>query len=269
METQGIHSLSFEQYLSSAAVSESDLFYMSANTPMHLHWAKQHGGETEDSPAKRFGTFCHRALFEPETLEGSYYVKPDDMNFATKEGKKWKEEHQGKPIIYAEEERALHGIVKSIHSHPTASRLLKNAVFEQSLFVQDEGFMRKCRPDILPNSGNVLPDLKTCLSAHPDAFSKAIANYGYYRKAAAYLHNCKAIGREFKFFAFIAVEKEPPYACAVYTLDPEAVEFGRKLYLRDLQVYRECIAKNEWPGYPADAKCIGLPPWLQKQLEAA
>lgn len=267
--SQGIHTLGFEQYLASAAVSESDLFYMSENTPMHLRYKKLHGGETEESPAKRFGTFCHRALFEPETLEGSYHVKPDEMNFTTKDGKRWRDEHQDRPIIKAEEERALVGMVKAIREHPAAARLLKNATFEQSLFVQDAGFMRKCRPDVLPNAGNILPDLKTCASANPDEFSKAILNFGYYRKAAAYLDICKALGRPFQYFAFIAVEKTPPFACVVYTLDPLAVDFGRKLYRKDLQVYRNCVAENRWPGYPEEPTTIGLPAWMQKQMEEA
>lgn len=265
--TPGIHAIGFDEYLKSSAVSESDLSFMHDHSPRHLHYKRQQEG-TDEPPAKRFGTLCHRALFEPDLLPGAYHVRPDGMVFTTKEGKAWRDDHKDRPILYSEEADALAGIVREIHAHPTASRMLKNATFEQSLFAEDNGIMRKCRPDVLPSGGTVLPDLKTCVSAHPDDFEKTIADYGYYRKAAYYLDMCKMMDRPFKDFAFIAAEKTPPYCVAVYILDRSAVEFGRRLYRADLETYRQCVETNTWPGYSDKPTCIGLPYWLQKQADA-
>lgn len=233
-------------------------------TPLHLMWAMKH--PEPPTPAQKFGAITHAAILTPDLSK--YHVKPKGMKFSTKDGIAWESAHQDLPIVSTDEHDAIEAMKASVHAHPTAARLLKNAEKERSIFVTDkEGTLRKLRPDLLPNAGNVLPDLKTCESAHADEFSKSIAGYGYFEQAAYYLDGTKLAGREYQFFAFIAVEKSPPYACAVYTLDPEAVNFGRRLYLRDLEVYRKCVLENHWPAYGDGAPCISLPPWLRKQME--
>lgn len=264
-EHQPIQDLSFEQYQAAAGVSNSMLKVIRESTPLHLMW--QMKNKPEPTAAQRMGSLVHAAILTPDIVP-EFAVRPRGMDLRTKAGKEWQEAQGDKPVLTADESAAIDAMKASVHKHPVASKLLKNATFERSLFVTDaKGTLRKLRPDVLPDGGNVLPDLKTCESAHPDEFSKAIANYGYYGQAAYYIDGTALAGREYELFAFIAVEKHPPYACAVYTLDPVAVDFGRRLYERDLQVYRECILKNEWPGYGDTATCISLPPWLQKEME--
>lgn len=268
--TPGIHSLSFEAYLAAAGVSDSMLKLLGSKSPAHLRAQMNGETEREESPALRFGTEAHRALFEPETMDGAFHVKPDGMKFSTKDGMAWRDAHQDKPILTADEARNLTGVVKAVHAHPVASRLLKNAEFERSLFVEDDmGTLRKLRPDILPNAGNIIPDLKTVEDASEAAFSRSLSNFGWYRKAAYYLDGCALLGREFESFVLIAVEKAPPYAVAVYNVDPAAIELGRREYQRDLVIYRECLLSGKWPGYPERVQCVSLPIWRQKELEAA
>jgi hypothetical protein len=263
-EHQPVRDLTFEQYQSAEGVSASMLKVIRESSPLHLMWAMKH--PEPPTPAQRFGALVHAAILTPDL--SLYYVKPDKMDFRSKDGKQWQEAHADQPIVTGEEHTSIEGMKASVHRHPTAARLLKNAEFERSLFVTDkQGTLRKLRPDMLPKAGNILPDLKTCESAHPDDFSKSIGNYGYYAQGAYYLDGTQMIGREFEFFAFIAVEKSPPYACAVYTLDPMAVDFGRRIYGKDLEVYRKCILENHWPAYGDGAPCISLPPYMQKQME--
>ena len=40
-------------------------------------------------------------------------------------------------------------------------------------------------------------------------------------------------------------------------------------YKRALAVYRECRETGKWPGYSDGVNFIGLPPWMQKELEMA
>lgn len=241
---------------------------LGSKSPAHLKAQMDGPIEREESPALRFGTEAHRALFEPETMDGAFHVKPEGLKFTTKDGKAWQEEHSDRPILTAEDARNLKGVVNAVHTHPIASRLLKNARFECSMFAEDaEGTLRKFRPDILPNSGNVIPDLKTVEDASPEAFSKSLSKYGWHRKAAYYLDGCRLLGREFTAFVLIAVEKLPPYAVAVYQVDPQAIILGRREYQRDLTVFRQCVATGNWPAYPTEISCISLPMWRQKELE--
>lgn len=268
-ENAPIQTLSFEQYQAAPGVSNSMLSIIRERTPLHL-WQYLNGPKPESTPAQRFGSLLHSFLLQPDTMKDAYYIKPDGHDGRTAKGKAWTEEHQGKPILTADEHNAIEAMVKSVHHHPSAKRLLANATYEQSIFVDDDkGTRRKLRPDVLPNAGDYLPDIKTCESAHPDDFAKAIANYGWYRQAAYYLDGCALAGREYRAFVFIAVEKTPPYAVACHVLDPIAVDLGRLHYSKDLETYRECVASNRWPGYPDTPRGIELPHWMSKELESA
>lgn len=269
MTANGIHSMSWEQYQAATGVSNSMLKILSSRTPLHLKtWMI--GDKPEATAAMRFGTLVHRAIFEPDTVKDAFYTKPDGMKFTTKDGKAWQDEHNDRPIIAAEDAFSIMKMISAVHAHPIASRLLVNARFEASIFAEDgEGTLRKARADILPAGGNMLPDLKTCDSASPDDFTKAIGQYGYYRQAAYYLDICALCGMEFSAFVLIAVEKSAPYAVACYQIEPMAVQLGRAQYQRDLVIYRECEASGKWPGYPERLSALSVPTWMQRELEAA
>ena len=268
-ENATIQTLSFEQYQSAEGVSNSMLSIIRERTPLHL-WSYLNSPKPESTPAQRFGQLLHSFLLQPDTMEDAFHIKPDGFDGRTTKGKAWMDEHQGKPILAAAEVVQIGAMVASVHRHPSAKRLLGNAAYEQSVFVDDgNGTRRKLRPDVLPNAGDYLPDVKTCESAHPDDFAKAIANYGWYRQAAYYLDGCALAGREFRAFVFIAIEKTPPYAVACHVLDPIAVDLGRLHYEKDLQTYRDCLVSGFWPGYPDLPRGIELPGWMAKELENA
>lgn len=261
MSQHRIEDLSFDAYRASNGVSASMLKTLSEQTPMHLKHEMENPSEI--TPAQRLGTLIHAFILTPDLAK--WHVKPEGLDGRTKEGKAWNAEHQDAPIVLASEASMIEQIGKNVREHPTASRFLKNAAFEQSLFVDDNGITRKMRPDILPTAGDYLPDLKTCASAHPEAFSRAMAKYLYPLSGAYYLDTAKMTGREFKAFILIAVETCAPYCVAVYVLDFEAIEFGRRLYKASLETYRRCVESNEWPGYSVKPLSLSLPEYILKQ----
>lgn len=264
--TPSILSMPAEQYLAADGVSNSMLRLLGEKTPLHL-WCRMHSEPEQDTPAKRMGHLAHRAMLEPDTMESAFYVRPAEMNFTTREGKAWKSEHSDLPILTAAEDSTIKSMVHAIHSHPIASKLFRLGKAEQSLFVKDEhGMLRKGRLDYL-SDGNILPDLKTCESAAIDDFEKSIFNLGYYRQAAYYLDLCELCGIEKEAFAFVCVEKEPPYAVAVYDLLDDVIAAGRRMYQRDLQVYRNCMESGNWPGYSNSIESIAIPQWAMRRLE--
>lgn len=259
--------MSFERYRAAAGVSKSMLDILAERTPEHLQvYVHEPPDETE---ATRFGTILHRALLEPDTYRNGFHVKPEKMSFATKEGKAWRDEHQDRPIVNFEDEKAITAMVGKVHTHPFAKRLLANAETEKNLFVIDGSeTLRKSRLDALTR-GNALPDIKTCTAADLDSIERAISNYRYHVQGAYYLDNCKLAGLEKDLFYLIFVEKEPPYAVHCVEVMLEVIEWGRRLYQRDLQLYRNCIAANEWPSYELGFSQAGLPSWQMKQIENA
>jgi hypothetical protein len=138
------------------------------------------------------------------------------------------------------------------------------------------GFMCKTRPDVMPTEGGYLADVKTAASAHPDAFSRSVAHYGYHQQAAWYLDGVAAVtGERRPRFYFIVVEKTPPFLVAVHQLDAEAIEWGRILNRQARGMYAWCVEQGSWPSYTADLTGpvktfdIGLPHWERRRLQEA
>lgn len=264
----GVFSMSAEQYHASDAVSNSRLKWIAhPKTPAHYRarWITKEIPD-EDTEALRIGALTHRCILEPETMQDAFHVKPDGMKFTTKDGIAWRDSHQDRPIVSAEDMDAVHRMAQSVWAHPTAKKILANSDREQSAFAED-GMLLKARFDIVPKSGNLLADLKTCISADLETVQKSILNHSYHRQAAFYLRVAKLLGIERKTFVFIFVEKAPPYAVAVYQLEDFAIKAGRMEVERDLRLLSACMAEDKWPGYSDGIEVASLPEWEIRRLE--
>lgn len=259
----GIHSLSAERYFAAKGVSKSMLDILADKTPAHLIAAP----ERKVTDALRFGVIFHRALLEPDTYSGAFHVRPDKLSFATKEGKEWRAGHCDLPVLTHDESNDIKAMQSSVLNHPFAKRLLFGGVPEQCLFVEDtNGTLRKSRLDVM-TKGNVLSDIKTTESASLENFERSISKYRLHVQAAYYLDNCNLAGIEKVSFFFICVEKSPPYLVRCLQLMPEVIEYGRTLYQRDLQVYRNCLETGLWPGWGEQYDECALPSYEMRQLE--
>lgn len=267
--TPRLASISAEAYHAAAGISRSALEWITPpRTPAHF---KARFIDKlipdEDTPALRLGSITHRTVLEPDTMAGAFVTKPSGMKFTTKDGKEWRDA-QTLPIMDAYEVAAMQGMRDAVWKHPLASRLLKGADCERSAFAEDKGLLLKSRFDALPPSSNAIVDLKTCDSADLASVEKAISKYGYYRQAAFYLKiaGLLELGRD--LFAFIFVEKTPPFAVAVYQLADVVIEAGHMMISRDLQCLRNCMESGRWPGYGDGLLTAALPTWEMKQIEA-
>lgn len=150
---------------------------------------------------------------------------------------------------------------------------------------------------LLLRGQNVVVDLKTTDDASLEGFSKSIANWRYDIQHPYYLDGLREALRQGNclppkdgaaelsaywydqetgvlcrcrpdfwrgnpdHFAFIAVEKKPPFAVGVYVLDQESVALGRAQYRADLNLYAECQRTDTWPGYGDKVQVISTPKW--------
>jgi hypothetical protein len=260
----GIHDLSSERYDAAEGISCSMLNVLAEGTPAHLKaWMN---GERKETEALQFGVLAHLAILQGDLYKKKFHVVPEGVKLTTKEGKKWADDHQDKPIVKWNNAQILTGMVEAVRYHPFAQRLLYNGKPEQSLFVYDEqDTLRKSRLDTL-TEGNALADIKSCASASNDYFERQILKFRYHVRAAYYLDNARLLGLEKDHFFFVAVEKTPPFAVRCLRLDGDCVSFGRKLYQADLQIYRQCLESDEWPGYSQQYEDIALPSFAMKQI---
>jgi hypothetical protein len=264
----GILSMDAEQYRAADGTANSDLKWISPPyTPAHFRAFKDGLIERAETEAMTVGTITHRAILEPETMAGAFVTRPEGMKFTTKEGKAWKEA-QTLPIIDQRQADLIACMIQSVWKHKEAKQIILASKREQCLFAEDDGLLLKGRLDCLPNSGNIIADLKTCELCDMQSVEKSIVNYGYHRQAAFYLRLCKLLGLDKTQFVFIFVEKTAPHCVSCWTLDDEALSVGRQEIDRDLTVLKHCVETNTWPGREGGINCIGLPTWALKAMAA-
>lgn len=176
-------------------------------------------------------------------------------------------------------------------------KVLSPEAFEQIFAMRDAVMNHPAAFAILHHVKDIIGDLKTTEDASPEGFAKSIANWRYDVQHAYYIDGTRLALEQGKcnppqegkaelsvywtdpvtgvlcrcrpdfwrgypkHFAFIAVEKKPPYAVGVYVLDSEGVEIGRAQYQHDLRVYAECVRTGVWPGYGDKIQTISLPGW--------
>lgn len=268
----GVLELSEEAYFAEHGVSQSALKHL-ARSAAHLRQYVDHPEPPTDE--QKIGTVTHVAVFEPHLLMNCCYVKPstyeDDKGNVKKWNgnanfcKEWASSHTDRPILSSKHIGEIFAMRDSIRAHPGAALSLTEGTAGVSMFCEDAntGLQLKGRADWL--SGNAIVDLKTCVDASRNGFSKLIARMGYDLQAAFYLDIAKVLGLGKEIFIFIAVEKKPPYAVATWQLTEEGIAVGRSKYRRLLNRYMECASSEQWPGYSSNIEFIDLPAWAKKE----
>ncbi len=257
-----------DAYHASAGISKSGLDKI-AISPAHYKAAYIDGERAAPTPAMITGTATHTAVLEPDLFDQQFIVGIS-VDRRTKDGKAaWAEfeaKAAGRTIISAGDHDMIRRMADAVHAHPAARELLSVGKAERSAYWTDPhtGALCKCRADWLRDDG-IVADLKTSLSAAPGAFSRSCASLRYHVQNAYYLDGLRLAGVAAEHFAFIAVEKAPPYAVAVYVLEPAAIELGRVAYRRNLDLYAQCTERNVWPGYGDKVQTLTLPAWAFNQ----
>lgn len=228
-------------------------------TMAHLKYAMQNRDEQTD--AMKVGSALHCAVLEPEFFNARYVA----FTGARRQGKGWDDfenSNLDRTIL------TLPQMTDVLHMRDS---LLKFTPMKRMLESKGNGEMTAVWRDVETgiickgmidrvcewNGWQVLLDVKTCLEASRDAFSKTIGNYGYHARVAWYLDGMESIlksknpmGRRFFFFL---VEKQPPHLCNWFDAhdDNDAlVNEGRKVYRRILNQYANSMKTGEWTGYP-------------------
>lgn len=251
--------------------SQSLLKVMRNRSPLHAYLYMHE--PPEPTPALKLGDAVHVAVLQPELFGERFAVAPE-VDRRTKKGREaWEAflaENEGKTILSQSEWETCIAIRDSVLSHPTASKLIDGPV-EQSALWKDKasGVMCKGRFDVINRRIGAIVDLKTCLDASPKRFTRDVYNYGYWLQGAMYINGAHALDIPVEFFVIVAVEKEPPYAVAIYNIMDEAIIAGESELGRLLQIYAECERTGVWPAYPVDPVDITLPPWGFNEIEEA
>jgi len=256
------------EYHAHEAISKSDLD-AARKSGIHL-LDKKEGPPRASTPVFDFGTAFHAAVLPGEDFSQTAVRMPKEITSkATKAGKEFAKEHEGKIILSHSDSYALDQMMLSVSQHPAASGLLNGELkgkSEQSFFCTDTGDTElelKCRPDFMLDDGSLIIDVKTTTDASPSGFKKSLANFRYFVQAAFYLEVVeKATGRRPEAFIFVAVEKQRPFATGVYVADEECIRIGMEQAREDLLNIAKWKNTGVYPGYSSQAEMISLPKWM-------
>ncbi len=266
----GVYDISIEEYHAGEGFSRSKLIHFS-KSPLHF-WheaysqnkeARKEADVIKKANPLEFGNALHTYVLEQDTFFSRYIALPK-INRVTKAGKAAYEDllcrAEGKQIICEDALKEIEAMAQSIELHQEAKALISDAVYEKSLFWTDPdtGILCKVRPDIWHN--NFICDLKTTASGAFRDFQKSVFSYSYHVQAGMIQEALKhVLGVQMENFIFVAIEKEAPYAVAVYRLDPLAVSLGVTRFKNILQGIKTCQDSNNWPSYPTE--WIRVPNW--------
>lgn len=269
-----------DYHANTSHVSKSGLDLI-ARSPLH-YWAKYLDPNRQPEERKQhfiIGSAVHAAILEPHLFERSYF-SIDDASIcaqiggakprATNKYKEWLEAqlaaNEGRQMLSVDDWQHCLNMRDAVRRHPAAAMLLQDGFVEQSFFFNDlqTDAPVKIRPDHLNHNLRWIVDVKTTDDASPSSFGKTFYSYSYHKQAALLFDGMSTVDADqWAGVAFIAVEKEPPYAVAVYYATDADIEEGRRAYRGNLLTYMECRSTNQWPSYSEGLEPIQRPGWMK------
>lgn len=232
----------------------------------------------KETAAMRDGALVDTLFLSPNTFDATYIVHPENYPVDkptakdprtekpwTKQAtfcKEWEEAQKaaGKVVCSADDVSEADKAIKRIYEDPIFEQLMQHSDRQVLLSVewhdQPTGLVVpfKILVDILPHAagpfGTVLADFKRTGEATPDRWQRQSYDQEHYYQAALYLDATNAAtGLDYKHFAHVVSESEPPYEPARRMFTGDFLDLGRMRYRRDLHLYCQCLAAGTWPGY--------------------
>jgi hypothetical protein len=260
------------EYHAHPALSQSQAKVL-LDCPARYRW--QLDNPREDTTAFDVGTAAHSKVLG---VGSEVVVIPDehlsvDGKASTKAAKEFiaAARADGRTPILRVQADAVDAMAEAVLAHRTARAILEREGDSElsAWWVDgaDNGAEVQCRArfDRITTTLSDLPalvDLKTTgRSAAPDAFTKAVVDYGYDLQATWYAHGFEAITGQPATFTFIVVEKDAPHLVAVHTLDEVFQERGERLRRNAIDTYAACVAADTWPAHGDEIHILTPPRW--------
>ena len=208
----------------------------------------------EETEQMLLGTLIHAMVLEPEEVPRRF-VRAEDADRRTKVGK----EAWAKLLEQAGDRRLIQSgtwdlavrVTESVCTDLASFMLIeqcRSGMIEVPLFWESNGVSCKGRPDAVLSDGTIV-DLKTTSDCDPKKYRNELFRRYYHTQAAFYRRGLMSNGGGWRSHIIVAVETTAPYAVGVYRLGSQVVD-SADLKIREwLDVYRECVATDRWPGY--------------------
>lgn len=262
------YDVEIEDYHRSKYLSTSKLGDYASRGPRHFYnrYVSGNAPAYESTEAQELGqAFEDLVCLEKAAFDARYAIKPEDMNFSTKEGKAWKAEHASKVILKADDVDALYLMRDSLFSNESAAALVQQSKMQATVRSEYAGTPGiQSRPDFLCTDGTLASgyraataDLKTTINFSKLISGRGVADWRYHCQAALCaetLRLCEVPTVNY----LIVVEKIAPYRCVVVEVPRDWLDAGWAWCKRQLDSIAGHFATNTWPL--VEREVISLPP---------
>jgi len=264
-----------EVYHADASLSNSGMGAL--NKSPRKYWFKSPMNpdrEALDTQALKQGKVLHTLLLEPHKFHEEWLIKKGVKNTAAA------------GMVGEGAYNDLQNAVLSLRSDKIINGLFSNGYPEVSIFWHDFETGVPCRARMDYLSLYLVADLKGVADTSDYSLGYSIADYGYYRQAAFYLHGIAEVKKLIKKgggcvslcpsetwlsdflanvhdkFAFVWQEKTAPYITRADQLCERTIELGAAHFRKALHTFKEnyhIYGTNPWPsGYEGRVGLIQL-----------
>lgn len=208
------------------------------------------------------GTACHALLLEG--VDAVEIINADDWRTKVAQEARDEARANGRIPMLAKDAADLARMVSAVQEQLDPPLLVEGKPEQTLVWEEPNGVVCRSRLDWLRDDGACIYDLKTTArSAHPSAYERALCDIGGDIQAAMYLRGLEAVTGDDAVadFVWIVVEAAPPYAVSLIRPALDLLELGEQKVLWAIDVWAECLATEEWPGYNNGIVTAHAPPW--------
>lgn len=224
--------LTNEEYHKTSGISASGLKIASKDVKLYF---KKHLLKRIPSTALDIGTAVHEALLEPDKFDFTNY------NFTPKDKEKVEILINNGKVMF--------------------DYILSKTLNEQSLFIKDNGFIRKVRADAYDPVNGIIYDVKTTRYNSKQKFIQDAYDLKYHLQCSFYIDTFRMAGLKADYFAFLVIPSESPCEPFAVTVDDLLLEDGREEYTEVLQNIQNYNKTNEAVYFHT----MSMPTWRKKQ----
>jgi hypothetical protein len=124
--------------------------------------------------------------------------------------------------------------------------------------------------DWLSTDQRIFCDFKTTdMSAAPYGLSRMMVSAGWPIQAAMAERGLDVLdpeGAGRRTFLFVVQEADAPYGLNVVEVGEAALTMGRKMIEMAVAIWRDCLQRDRWPGYPLEVITPEVPGWHETQV---
>jgi len=219
--------------------------------------------EPKQSDAMDMGTAVHQLLLRDDRID----VQNFD-SYRSGEARAWRDEVRSNgriPMLQHQWDRAqaiADAVREAMRGLAQPTPFTAGTPEATITWVDTGGARCRARLDWLRDDLTVIDDLKvTSKTADPRKWEKQIWNMGYDVQAAFYRRGVAAVYDAVPSFRWVVAESVPPYCVSVVTLSDADMFAANVACDTAIQMWNECMATNEWPGYPTEPHVAARPGW--------